>query len=869
MNGRAAVFALLPLCAALLVAAAPVHASALTLDVRDQPVRDVLLRIGAAGRLDIAVADDLRGTISLSLHGASASDAVRAVCTQLQLRCTWRGRMISVSTAASAVLPLVVVRPARVQEVLRAVLPALSVRAAPDSNAVVLSGTAADVQAARGIVTALDVRDPSKATIDAIVLRAQLAPQVAAHLQALYPAAKISALSKTTLLVNARPADQTQIKNVLSAADAPSPAPTPRAVTTEAVKVVQRRPHDVARAVGAQVPHLRVGVSGSAVTLSGAPEDVARAKVLVAQLDLPPFGTRYTQIYRLRNVDAASVAELVRRAFADATVTVDASLNALSVTATAGDQQRIADGVAQLDGTAAQQPGTQNFGGAGVAFSGHEIVQLRSILPGQGAQSGTSSAQDIAQAVSQALQGSAGDLRITVPNGSQSLILTGSPQAVRAAKELIAELDVVPQSVVLDTEILELDENSSRDLGLQLGTTAIGTTFSEMQPPLDQNGQPGRIMRFQTLTRTGIQFQAQLNLLVQNGRARVLADPRITTVSGRMATIRAGDTISILTTVGGGTGTIATTQLQSFQTGVTLDITPLVTKEGELNVAMHPVVNSLSGYLNGVPEISTRDTQTTVHLRDDETLVIGGLIQESMQNTESKIPIVGDIPLVGRIFRNEQRTNTRNELVIVVTPHLLKPGATTSVPNAAVPSSVTLPTPRPLPTVPPGVAFPQAAPRAAPMANAPSTWAAATPTPMPAPDAVAAISPEPSASAHPTPSAFAQANVYVYGSPPPSTFAAPGDAPKIFYAMLQPSLLSANATARISAITTTNVQRLAVGFGGTAVNLAPLANGTWQGVFSANNLGLPATTSSMQLTLTAYGANGQTASIPIAVNVVR
>ena len=267
---------------------------------------------------------------------------------------------------------------------------------------------------------------------------------------------------------------------------------------------------------------------------------------------------------------------------------------------------------------------------------------------------------------------------------------------------MIAELDVVPPSVVLDTEILELDQSSSRNLGLQLGTTSIGTTFSEVQPTPDPNGGTGRLMRLQALTRTGISFQAQLNLLVQNGKARVLADPRITTVSGRTATIRAGDTISILTTVGGGTGTVATTQLQSFQTGVTLDITPIITADGELSVSLHPVVNSLSGFLNNVPQISTRDTQTTVHLRDEETLVIGGLIQESTQQTESKVPLVGDIPLIGRVFRNQQTTNTRNELIIVVTPHLLLKGTTTTIPGAANPSGMAVPTPRPLPTVPAG-----------------------------------------------------------------------------------------------------------------------------------------------------------------------
>src|ERR1700694_5209311 len=177
--------------------------------------------------------------------------------------------------------------------------------------------------------------------------------------------------------------------------------------------------------------------------------------------------------------------------------------------------------------------------------------------------------------------------------------------------------------------------------------------------------------------RAVISFTAQLNLLIQNGHGRVLADPRITTLSGRTASIRAGDTLSILTTTAGNAGTIATTQVQSFQTGVTLDITPSISPDGGIMVVLHPVVNSLIGTNGGVPQISTRDTQTTVHLHDDETLVIGGLIQENDTRTTTKVPLLGDLPLVGRVFRNDNVQGQRNELIIVVTPHIVKRGAAT------------------------------------------------------------------------------------------------------------------------------------------------------------------------------------------------
>ncbi|MDB5028174.1 MAG: hypothetical protein JWO66_1863, partial [Candidatus Eremiobacteraeota bacterium] len=145
------------------------------------------------------------------------------------------------------------------------------------------------------------------------------------------------------------------------------------------------------------------------------------------------------------------------------------------------------------------------------------------------------------------------------------------------------------------------------------------------------------------------------------------------------------------------------TQLQTFQTGVTLDITPVVNAGNFITVSLHPTVNSLAGIANGIPQIATRDTQTTVAMREDETLVIGGLIQDTTTRNETKIPLLGDLPLVGRAFRNEAMTRSRNELIITVTPHILTPGGRSVLPGPPLPA---IPSPAPLPTLPPAATLP-------------------------------------------------------------------------------------------------------------------------------------------------------------------
>ena len=822
----------------------------------------MLIRVARASGANIAVGDNVAGYVTVELHRVTLAQALQAILGPLGAtyrlrdgvydveRGTVRGDANTAPTAP-AVVPLAVVSAKRAATMLAALFPQASIRADERANALVVVAPAADVQAMRQVVQGIDVRNPTQSTTEAVVLRTARSGALVRSLRAAFSNAKFATAGEKQLLVTAAPADMAQIKATIAALDAPA-AVMSAPPSSEAIRLLVRSPRDVARAVAAQIPGVHAGVAGSAVVLSGAPDAVARAKILVAQLDLPAFGERYTQVYRIRSLDAASVADLLRRSFRDIEVTVDASLNALAVTGTTAQQQRIADALAQLD-----PPATASGLAAAAGGSGHgttEVVTLKSYVPGQ-QQNGV---PDAVASMAQAIQIVAPDVRVVQLPTPGQIALFGPPPSVRTARDFIDSVDVVPPLVVLDTEVLELDESVAKNLGLQLGTAAVSTTFTEMQPPSNNDGSPPRLGRFQALSRTPISFTAQLNLLVQNGKGRVLADPRITTLSGRTASIRAGDTISILTTTAGNAGTIATTQVQSFQTGVTLDITPSVTPDGGINVALHPVVNSLIGTNAGVPEISTRDTQTTVHLQNDETLVIGGLIQENETRTTTKLPLLGDIPLIGRVFRNDNVQGQRNELIIVVTPHIVKPGVTVSPgPKLQAP-----PQPAPLPTLPPNTNLPPPSGQLSLRRTAPTAKAGAVSAAIPTPEN-AGPSPTPA----PQPSAFAQTNVFTYGAAPQSNFAKPSDPVQIFYATLSPTVLANGASVHVAAVTTTNVATVKLQIGSQNLGLSQIAPGQWQATFPFPAAAVPVGQTAVTLSMTANRGDGASATVPIPVNV--
>ncbi len=790
------------------------------------------------------------------------------------------------ATPSPAVISFVVIRADAAARFIHGFYPNVRIVVDRDANAVIVNATADELNAIRQIAAGIDTKSPLTPITQSVTLHRLQASEVESRLHALYPTAKFSSVGPRTLLVSASNSDLQQMQALIAAIDAPPATPTPAATATppatEAVRILQAQPKEVAREVAGAVHGLRVQVAGQSVILAGSPDLVQRAKDVITVLDAPSSGTRYTAVYRIKTLDAKSVADLLQRSFPDAKITVDEDINSLSVLATASEQRRIAEGIAQLDAPPSMPSGVAGANGAASVGGGSGSVQLYTLkyaLPGANGAPSTSAA-DLATAVTQMLGPQASDLRIAPAPNTQQLMLTGNPYSIKQAKDLLTQLDAAQHLVALDTEILEVDENTAKNLGIQMsnvvgGAFSLGTIFSEVAPTPDPTtGITPPLKRLRPLTRTALGFITVLNLAIEHGSARVLADPRITTLSGHTATIRAGDNISIQLQAGGGAGTIATTQIQTFQTGVTLDITPIVNDDGLITVALHPVVNSLTGILNGIPQISTRDTQTTVALKENETLVIGGLIQDNTQRTESRIPVLGDLPLVGRAFRNQTLNGNRNELIISVTPHILTPGQPNVYPGPPLPA---IPTPQALPSLPPGTALPPMAPTPMPTASPIALSVVGTPPPPPILNRTASTpnhkspraepSTTPSVALTPSPQPPGEPNTFTYGSPPLSNSASSGDGVQIFYASLTPTVLCYGQPVTVTAITSSSVAHVSLSFNGVSLSLTQSEPGQWQATLPFTLIGNPPPTGTISLSLTATKADGTQAAINIPVTV--
>ncbi len=245
--------------------------------------------------------------------------------------------------------------------------------------------------------------------------------------------------------------------------------------------------------------------------------------------------------------------------------------------------------------------------------------------------------------------------------------ITGSPDRIERVKQQIAMIDIPVDSVILETQFVELTETGARNLGIDLnnssGQIAVGRIDTGSTLPFGLD--PNRILPSGTI-------QAAIYAQIQKGQGRIVSRPRIAAQSGSTAKIITGDALPILTsiTLSGVNG--VSQQVQYVNVGVTLQIAPRVSSDGFVTSQIYGVVSSVTGYSQGYPTISQREAETSASVRDGETFVIGGLTQENNLTTKSKIPLLGDIPIAGNLFRVERTTRAKTELYIVITPHIVR-----------------------------------------------------------------------------------------------------------------------------------------------------------------------------------------------------
>jgi general secretion pathway protein D len=257
------------------------------------------------------------------------------------------------------------------------------------------------------------------------------------------------------------------------------------------------------------------------------------------------------------------------------------------------------------------------------------------------------------------------------------LVMKDTPNAVRLAERLVAAQDLAEPEVVLDVEVLEVGTSRLQELGVRFPDAV------QFQDPATVAAPAGTGAATSALQRASaglVSFVATppivLNLRRQDGSTNVLANPRIRVRNREKARVHIGDRVPVITTTS--TANVGISASVSYlDVGLKLEVEPTVHLEGEVAIRVGLEVSNI---VREVPvsggglayQLGTRNAGTVLRLKDGETQVLAGLIQDDERLTASKLPVLGDLPVLGRLFSSNLDNRAQTEIVLLITPRIVR-----------------------------------------------------------------------------------------------------------------------------------------------------------------------------------------------------
>lgn len=300
-------------------------------------------------------------------------------------------------------------------------------------------------------------------------------------------------------------------------------------------------------------------------------------------------------------------------------------------------------------------------------------------------------------AISLAKRARLGDKDPDRQSKSKTIIVTDIPGVLEKIDTVLAEVDKKPTQILVESKFVEVNENFLRDIGVEFsGEFGIGGAdikyadrFFDVNPnsfnPASSDIAGSRALNtFGAFTINSSDVNMLINLLQEDDDSKVLSAPRILTLNNQEATIIVGEKFPIIESDVSGTSgdSITSTTLDYYENiGIQLNVVPQTSGDGYINMIVHPSVSSIAEFETGLvatggsdqqaltryPRIKVREAETQILLKDSETAVIGGLLEERDGTTVLKVPFLGDIPLIGRLFRRETDDVSTVDLLIFLT----------------------------------------------------------------------------------------------------------------------------------------------------------------------------------------------------------
>lgn len=471
-----------------------------------------------------------------------------------------------------------------------------------------------------------------------------------------------------------------------------------RVIQFENVSAVQVVP--ILRSLAAQEGQMTAFAASNSIIVTDTAANVSRISEIAAYLDASTVPA--TEVVPLENASATEVARLISE-LRDASeqpqeaplqVVADARTNSLLLSGKQAQIQRLLPLIQRLD-----SPLTRN-GNVNVVYLQYARAEgLAPLLTGI-----LRSAQPSAATEPAAAQPLAS---IQADPDTNALVITADADVMQELRNVIARLDIRRAQVLVEAVIVELSGDRGEELGVQwlflndngaYGSSGTGSEASaaivgaalgaansqtDVRGPLAQAlaGTPGQLLGIGRLD-DELSFNVLINALQAEDSANILSTPSLLTLDNEEAVITVGRNVPFVTGSFTSTGNNSSNPDNPFQTierqnvGVTLRVTPHINEGDSLVLELSQEVSSLLGagsvLLNGNPITNERRIETTVLADNGQTVVLGGLIEDSVNQSRQRVPLLGSIPGVGRLFRNDSSSQTKTHLLVFLRATIMR-----------------------------------------------------------------------------------------------------------------------------------------------------------------------------------------------------
>jgi len=267
------------------------------------------------------------------------------------------------------------------------------------------------------------------------------------------------------------------------------------------------------------------------------------------------------------------------------------------------------------------------------------------------------------------------NIPIEINDELKLVVLNDTIENINIFENILKQLDVKIPQIQISAKIVETKLVSTDKLGVNwTWQDLFNNSNKEIKSFFENFVSTDSRFQLQFGTLRVDSFNAILNFLLSQTNSDLLSSPTIVTLNNKEASINTGDQIPIRTTTTQGTVTMVTTVFK--ETGVKLKVTPSIKEDDFILLDIHPEVSEVLEYssVTGDPIISQRKVDGSIIIKDNETLMVGGLLRNKTLLGESKLPILGDIPLLGILFKKQTVERAKTEIIIFITPHIIKEG---------------------------------------------------------------------------------------------------------------------------------------------------------------------------------------------------